>query len=34
LGDPLGLAIAADPRAGGATSLGIDARVGTRATIG
>lgn len=29
-----GLALAADPRAGGATSLGIDSRVGTRATIG
>jgi phage tail-like protein len=34
LGDQLGIALAADPRAGGLTSIGIDARVGTRAVIG
>lgn len=34
VGDAVGLALAADPRAGGMTSIGIDARVGTRAIIG
>jgi len=33
LGDPL-VPLAADPRASGLTSIGIDARVGTRAAIG
>ena len=34
LGDRLGMVLAGDPRAGGLASVGIDARVGTRATIG
>ncbi|HOA88682.1 MAG TPA: phage tail protein [Propioniciclava tarda] len=34
LGDRLGLALAADPRAAGASTIGNDARVGTRARIG
>lgn len=34
VGDAVGLAVAADPRAGGLAGIGIDARVGTRAHIG
>lgn len=34
VGDGLGLAVAADPRAGGLASIGTDARVGTRAVLG
>lgn len=34
VGDEIGLPVAADPRAGGLSSIGIDARLGTRAVIG
>lgn len=34
VGDEIGLAVAADPRTGGLSSIGIDARLGTRAAIG
>jgi phage tail-like protein len=34
VGDEIGMAVAADPRAGGLNSIGIDARLGSRAVVG